>query len=145
MSLSVMDYIPNVILLNPSAVYIWRSLMCFHLPFSGFCMFGYFHSLCLCAQTLSCAALQAPQPMGFSRQEYWGWVAISSSRGSSQPRDQTHVFWSLLHLQEDTSPLVPPFTHSSTLISLIYSWVTNYMFVSPKTSVICEEAVDEKN
>ena len=27
---------------------------------------------------------------GFSRQEYWS-IAISSSRGSSPPRDQTHV------------------------------------------------------
>ena len=75
MSLNVMDYIPNVILLNLLAVYIWRSLMSFHLPFSGFYMFGYFHSLCLCAQALSCvqllatlwaAALQAPQSTGKS-------------------------------------------------------------------------------
>ena len=29
MSLSAMDYIPNVTLLNPSAVYVWRSLLCF--------------------------------------------------------------------------------------------------------------------
>ena len=29
-------------------------------------------------------------PWGFSRQEYW-WLAISFSRGSSQPRDQTQV------------------------------------------------------
>ena len=27
----------------------------------------------------------------FFRQEYLAWVAISSSRGSSQPRDRTHV------------------------------------------------------
>ena len=31
-------------------------------------------------------------PWVFSRQEYWSWVAISSSRGSSQPRDRTQVF-----------------------------------------------------
>ena len=65
------------------------------------------------------AAYQAPPSMGFSRQEYWSgvpspspfelyspphfsvhgifqarimeWVAISSSRGSFQPRDQTHI------------------------------------------------------
>ena len=37
-------------------------------------------------------ACQAPLSMGFSRQEFWcGFVAISSSRGSSQPRDQTHI------------------------------------------------------
>ena len=29
--------------------------------------------------------------MGFSRQEYWRWVAISFSRGSSSPRDGTHL------------------------------------------------------
>ena len=42
-------------------------------------------------------AHQAPLSMGFSHQEYWIvlivliWVAISSSRGSPQPRDQTPV------------------------------------------------------
>ena len=35
-------------------------------------------------------AHQAPPSMEFSRQEYWS-IAISFSRGSSQPRDQTHV------------------------------------------------------
>ena len=33
---------------------------------------------------------QAPLSMKFSKQEYW-WVAISYSRGSSWPRDQTYV------------------------------------------------------
>ena len=38
-------------------------------------------------------ARQAPLSMGFSRQEYWilEWVAMPSSRGSFQPRDQTQV------------------------------------------------------
>ena len=36
-------------------------------------------------------AHQAPQPMGFSRQEYWSGWAISFSRGSSQLRDGTRV------------------------------------------------------
>ena len=36
-------------------------------------------------------ALQAPLSMGFSRQEYWKWIAISFSRGSSPPRDRTHI------------------------------------------------------
>ena len=34
---------------------------------------------------------QALLSMGFSRQEILEWVAISSSRGSSQPRDWTHI------------------------------------------------------
>ena len=32
-------------------------------------------------------ARQAPLSMGFSWQEYWSGIAMSSSRGSSQPRD----------------------------------------------------------
>ena len=39
--------------------------------------------------TLWTVVHQAPQSMGFSRQEYW--VAISFSRGSSQLRDRTQV------------------------------------------------------
>ena len=42
--------------------------------------------------TLRTVALQAPLSMGFPRQEYWSRFAISSSRGSSWLRDQTHVF-----------------------------------------------------
>ena len=37
-------------------------------------------------------AHQAPLSMEFSRQEILEWVAISYSRRSSQPRDQTHIF-----------------------------------------------------
>ena len=36
-------------------------------------------------------AYQAPLSMGFSRQEYFEWLAISFSRRSSQPRDWTRV------------------------------------------------------
>ena len=36
-------------------------------------------------------AHQAPLSMKFSRQEYWSWVAIPLSRGSSWPRGQTQV------------------------------------------------------
>ena len=56
--------------------------------------------VCVYAQFLSCDQLfatpwtiahQAPLSMEFSRQEYWSGVAMSSSRASSLPRDQTHV------------------------------------------------------
>ena len=33
------------------------------------------------------------------------WVAISSSRGSSWPRDRTHMSWYLLHRQRSSLPL----------------------------------------
>ena len=37
-------------------------------------------------------AHQAPPSMGFSKQEYWSGLPISFSRGSSQPRNQIHMF-----------------------------------------------------
>ena len=51
------------------------------------------------AQSLSCECLfvtpwttahLAPLSMGFSSQEYWSGLPISSSRASSWPRDRTH-------------------------------------------------------
>ena len=36
------------------------------------------------------------------------WVAMPSSRGSSQPRDWNFISWRLLHWQAGSSPLVPP-------------------------------------
>ena len=55
----------------------------------------------------------APLSMEFSRQEYWEWVAISFSRGSSQPRDQTHDScvscigrWILYYKRHLGSPIV---------------------------------------
>ena len=65
------------------------------LAFRGLCI------LCICAQSLSSVphfaapwtvALLAPLSMGSSRIRILDWGAISSSRGSSWPRDQTHVF-----------------------------------------------------
>ena len=35
------------------------------------------------------------------------WVAISSSRGFSPPRDRTHILLVLLRWQADSSPLAP--------------------------------------
>ena len=56
--------------------------------------------MCVCAQVLSCvqlfatpwtAAHQALLSMGIPQARILEWVAISSSRGSSRPRDQNHV------------------------------------------------------
>ena len=54
------------------------------------CMLSCFSRVRLCATpwTLAC---RAPLAMECSRQEYWSGFAISSSSGSSQPRDQTHI------------------------------------------------------
>ena len=45
--------------------------------------------------------------MGFSRQEYWSWVAMPSSRGPYQPKDRSYLL-RLLHWQADSLPLAPP-------------------------------------
>ena len=73
---------------------IWRSYLVFPSLFQGV-----FHirmhaksltrvPLCVTPWT---AAQQAPMFVGFSRQQYWKWVAVPSSKGSSQPRDRTQV------------------------------------------------------
>ena len=60
---------------------------------AGICtyVFGCFSSVWLLAIPWT-VARQVPLSMGFSRQEYLlEWSAISSSRGSSQPGDRTHI------------------------------------------------------
>ena len=48
--------------------------------------------VCMCPVIPWTAAFQALLSMEFSRQEHWsGLPSISYSRGSSQPRDRTHV------------------------------------------------------
>ena len=56
--------------------------------------------VCMCTQSLSCAqpfetpwtaARQAPLPMGILQARILEWVAMPSSRGSSQPWDKTQV------------------------------------------------------
>ena len=50
-------------------------------------------------------ALQTPLSMGILQARVLQWIAIFSSRESSQPRDQTHYLLCLLHWQVDTLPL----------------------------------------
>jgi len=45
----------------------------------------------LCATSWTIAR-QAPLSMGILQARILEWIALSSSRGSSQPRDQTQVF-----------------------------------------------------
>ena len=52
--------------------------------------------------TLWTVAHQAPLSVEFSRQEYCSGVAMASSRGSSRPRDQTHVSDVSLHWYQVT-------------------------------------------
>ena len=62
-------------------------------------------------------ACQAPLSMGFSRQRILEWVDISSSMGSSWPRDQTCLLSGLAGKFFTTEPLEKPQTAN-------YSWLT---------------------
>ena len=65
---------------------------------------------CLTLETPWTVTCQAPLSTGFSRQEYWNGLAFFFSRGSSRPRDQTHVScigrWILPHLNHQVM-LIP--------------------------------------
>ena len=54
---------------------------------------GLVTKLCPTLVTIWTVAHQAPLSMGFPRARILGWVAISSFRRSSQPRDQTWASW----------------------------------------------------
>ena len=73
-------------------------------------------------EILCTVACQAPLPIKFSRQKY-EWLAMPSSRGSSPPRDQTHVSCGLCFIGRvsTSEPLgkplsydtLPPFTETN--------------------------------
>ena len=59
--------------------------------------------------TLWAVVLQAPLSIGLARQEYWSGFAMLSTRGSSQPRDQSQVSSiSYIVWQAGSLPLAPP-------------------------------------
>ena len=68
-------------------------------------MLGRFSRVQLC-DPMDCS-LPGASVHGILQARILAWVAISSSRGSSQPRDQTHVF-QLLQWQAGSLPLAPP-------------------------------------
>ena len=66
------------------------------------------------------AAHQAPLSMGFSWQEYWQeWAAISSSRGSSWPRDRICIFCMAGRFFTSKPPSIYPSIH---LLLLFFTW-----------------------
>ena len=84
--------------------YVWMNPFAVHLKLSQhWLLIGYV----LCCAVLSClvvsdfatpwtVACQAPLSMGIPQARILRWVAMPSSRGSSQPRDWTQVSWSRL-------------------------------------------------
>ena len=70
------------------------------------CTLSHFSPVCLHGP-MDCS-LPGPSVQGISQTGILEWVAISFSRGSSRPRDQTWVLLSLLYWQVGSSPLLPP-------------------------------------
>ena len=69
-------------------LHMWPCRWEFHC---SICTFLYACSVMSNFETLWTVAHQASLCMLFPRQEYWKWVAVSFSRGSSQPRDWAHI------------------------------------------------------
>ena len=105
-------YIWDEISVQTQNIYFNRLEICpfvFIAKFNKYiCIYVVYIYLCVCALSLlvvltlvipQSVACQGPLFIGFSKQEYWSglpcppleWVALPSSRGSSQPRDPTHV------------------------------------------------------
>ena len=63
------------------------------------------------------------------------WVAMSSSRGSSQPRDRTNISLSLLHWQARSLPLEPPGMPPFNEFCSVQSLSHVQLFATPWTGV----------
>ena len=111
-------YMPSVGLvytsLNPNTNHV-NEVLIFIFPFSWLKMRDQIIKLtwvhtdrCTCMQ--SCfrhIQLFVTSVQGSLQARTLEWVAMPSSRGSSWPRDRTHIFC-LLHWQAGSSPLLPP-------------------------------------
>ena len=88
------------------------------------------YTYCVCVYSVMAiflrppVTLQAPLSLGFPRQEYWSGLPFSSSRGSSQPSDQTLISciscigrWILLPLHHLGSPCI------------YYIYIKSYMYI----------------
>ena len=91
-------------------------------------------------------ACQAPLSMWFPRQEYWDWVAILFSRGSSWPRGWTQVscitgrFFTIWATREDAI-YKPHGTHKSKICNrFIYNWKSNSNITVKSHQVTREES-----
>ena len=109
------------------------------------------------AQSLSCECLfvtpwttahLAPLSMGFSSQEYWSGLPISSSRASSWPRDRTHdscvsctgrqIFLPPSHLGSPTS-WISPWLKRVSLSFEARHWLLLSCYGSPRWHLLPKE------
>ena len=85
-----------------------RAHIPFLTPFSkGACVLSCFSQVWLFATPWVDCSPPDSSVYGILQARILEWIAVPSSRGSSQPRDQTHLLH-LLHWQACSSPLAPP-------------------------------------
>ena len=97
---------------------------------------------CMCAKSLrSCRTLRnpmdhSPPAHGILQSRILEWIAVSSSRGSSQPRDRTHkayISYIVRHVLYHQCHLGSPW-HKEGIFTkirkLLWSWAGNYELVS---------------
>ena len=75
------------------------------LIYNAICVLSRFSCLTLCSP-MDCS-LPVSSVHGILQARIWEWDTMPSSRGSSQPRDWTHVCCIHLHWQAGSSPLAP--------------------------------------
>ena len=73
--------------------------------------------------TLWTCSLPGSSVLGIPRARIFEWVAIPFSRGSSQPKGGTWLFFRLLHWQASSLPLAPPGEPLTTLETSVHSTV----------------------
>ena len=123
-------------------------ICCLCLAWYGVCVLSHVWLF----KTTWTASYQAPLSMEFSRQEILEQVAMSSSRGSSQPGDWTRVCLHLLHCRQILYPLShlesPSKRTQWYLISyllLLPTFETNQCLRSAVKTLFCYESIEAKN
>ena len=79
---------------------------CAHATEDYLCVLSHFSHVWLCDST-DCS-LPGFSDHGLFQVRILEWVVMPSSRGSSQPRDWTHIFYVYLHWQAGSLPLAAP-------------------------------------
>ena len=91
--------------------------------------------MCVCTVAQSCPTLRNPMgcscqaslSMGTLQARILEWVAMPSSRGSSQPRGQT---WCLRQFTYSTKHVAPlqTFSHNSEFLRLVYECISSTLY-----------------
>ena len=105
----------------------------------------------MCEVTQSCPTLCDPMGHSLPGSSVHGilqaiilkWVAISTSRGSSQPRDGTCTAQVSCTWQTDSLPLAPPRTTRKIPLIPLICWLHHFHYASSSTTFITHCAASE--